>query len=81
MGYGGVNLVGPPRAFWSPDDGWQFGRLCIYCEQDCGRSQPQEADYYIAVFADAHGMSEAEAIAALRHELPDDDQIIDALYG
>lgn len=31
--------------FWSPDDGWEAGRLCAYCYEDAISRKPQPTDY------------------------------------
>lgn len=33
------------RRYWSPDDGWRYGRMCKACWQDYGRRKPHKEDF------------------------------------
>ena len=37
--------LSPVQRLWSPDDGWQMGRLCAYCAKTEATRQPQPDDY------------------------------------
>lgn len=37
--------VSPVKRLWSPDDGWQMGRLCAWCRPHAAARQPQPDDY------------------------------------
>ena len=52
--------------FWSPDDGWVFGRLCKSCYKDYAHIQPKESDY---------------AYSKRYQHFTDVDGYIDSLYG
>ena len=54
-----------PFRFWSPDDGWQFGKMCPYCKKSCGKTRPKKTDFAFD----------------LKAESGDIDQYIDAFHG
>ncbi len=64
---GDVSHLGKPRRFWSPDDGWLFGRLCRYCASHYGKRQPKSDDYAYREHR--------------RDYCSDDDSYIDAFCG
>ena len=38
------NLSKPFR-YWSPDDGYRYGRMCPSCKEDFGRTKPKPTDF------------------------------------
>ena len=42
---GEENELSQPLIFWSPDDGWIWGRLCKYCKQEFAKRKPKKEDF------------------------------------
>jgi hypothetical protein len=42
---GDESRLTPVLRLWSPDDGWQMGRLCPYCAKTEATRQPHPDDY------------------------------------
>ena len=57
--------LGDPFRFWSPDDGWRFGRMCPYCEEAYSKAKPKKSDFAYEV----------------KDQFGDRDEYIDAFYG
>lgn len=60
-----------PRAvrYWSPDDGWKVGVLCVYCADAVRNRGPQPGDY---AYGGPGGDSRREAIDVVADILGDD---------
>ena len=42
---GDVTYGGRKGRYWSPDDGWTWGRMCRWCAEDFAGRKPQPGDY------------------------------------
>ena len=56
----------PVQRLWSPDDGWQVGRLCAWCRPFAQKRQPEPDDYAY----EKRGLY-----------VSDEQDAIDAIYG
>ena len=66
---GDENKLGAPRRYWSPDDGWRYGRFCPACRSLARRRRPKEGDF---------AYTEANAEMGTDGEM---DSYIDAVEG
>lgn len=56
--------------FWSPDDGWKVGILCIYCAPEVAKRGPQPEDFAVKVLED-----KSERIDVVAAEIGDYDAL------
>lgn len=62
---GDQERLGKATRYWSPDDGWRFGRFCRACRSMATR-RPEPSDY---------------AYDQRREYVTDVDQAIDVVFG
>ena len=70
--------------YWFPDDGFVWGGLCNFCTYDMRTHGPCVGDFAVALYAETHGLTEEDAVKALKGGGPSIEEVddyIDAMMG